>query len=73
MKEYIIWGKTNPTQKEQILLTKLENNPITSEIEARKALRILETKYSCTECRIQEIDLTYPNSLNKLFIQTLKK
>ena len=72
-KEYIIWGKTNPQEEEKILLTKIDNNLITDKTDADKALKLLEKKYSCTECRIQEIDLSYPNNLNSLFTKTINK
>jgi hypothetical protein len=59
MIEYAIWGK--PSQKhnvgtdEQLLVTEIGDR---RKAEAYK--RALETELSCTECRIQKIDLSTP-------------
>lgn len=71
MKEYIIWGKTNPQEDEKILLTRIKGNNITLYLWAVEAKIRLEKKYGCTECRIQEINLAYPESLNKFFAKTI--
>lgn len=65
--EYIIWGQTNPQEPEKILCTKIENELITDKIQAY----LLRVKYNCINIRIQEIDLNYPQSLNKLFINSI--
>lgn len=64
--EYIVWGKQKGQSDESILLTQIEGKQLTRD-EAHNAVRILESKYGCTECRVQEIDLTTkPNFLNTI-------
>ena len=73
MKEYIIWGKRSHQHKdEEILLTKIEGKLITDRREALKGLYIIKTKYNCVECRIQEVNLNCPESINNLFKEAIK-
>jgi hypothetical protein len=69
--EYIIWGQTNPQEYEKILCTKVENELITDKTQVEKIAYLLKVKYNCINIRIQEIDLSYPQSLNKFFIESI--
>lgn len=49
--EYIIWGKNDDNQNEQILYTKAQ-----SYNQAKEIIKILEKDFNCFDCRIQVID-----------------
>jgi len=69
--EYIIWGQTNLEKQEQILCTKVEGELITNRSEAEKIAKVLTEKHGCLNVRIQEVDLSYPQSLNKYFTKSI--
>jgi hypothetical protein len=71
MNEYVIWGKPCPTESERLLLTKSGGHLITDRKTAEQLCKVLTEKYNCTDVRIQEIDLSYPQSINKLFSNTI--
>ena len=60
MKEYVIWGKPENSKNDSLLLTSINGEKITDLKTAKKYQQILETKYNCKNCRIQEIDFTKP-------------
>jgi len=73
MNEFVIWGKTNPAEEEKLLVTKdVNGNQLTDRKKAEFFVSQLEENFGCSECRIQEINMQYPENLNKLFVKTLK-
>jgi len=68
--EFVIWGKPNGSNTEQLLLSKFEGNYITSKEQAQRLCTLLETKCGCKELRVQEIDFSieamddFVNTLN---------
>ncbi len=57
MKEYVIWGIPKGEDDERLLLTSVEGKRIHDRAKAEKALKLLETKFSATNMRIQELDI----------------
>ena len=51
--EFVIWGVAEGEKDENILFTKA-----TTINEAKSVIKVLETKYKCTNCRIQVIDFS---------------
>jgi hypothetical protein len=56
--EYVIWGISQGSNEESLLLTKFENKPISSKEVAENLLNVLSNKYGCTDLRIQAVNLT---------------
>lgn len=69
--EFIIWGKTNPVEDEKLLVSEINGKKLTSTVDAHRVKRILIKKHLCTEIRIQEVNLDYPDCLNKMFIKSI--
>lgn len=66
MKEYVIWGKKPNETDESLLLTKLDGQLMTDKGDAKKAKKLLETKYGCKDVRVQTIDLAKPYSITDI-------
>lgn len=56
MINYVIWGKPPGNEAETILIEKFDGKYVQCVNDARKLQKILETKYKCTQTRIQEVN-----------------
>ncbi len=58
--EYVIWGTPPGSDKDALLLARVEGEPITDKAAAQRYVKTLEQKHGCTATRIQEINLAEP-------------
>lgn len=63
MKEYVIWGVPPNCKDEELLVAKIRGKNITEKEDALFFLDVMVATHNCTNCRIQEIDLT-DNNIN---------
>ena len=64
-KEYIVWGKTENSDDEQILFTKSQTLK-----QAQDVISLLQSKHNCKDCRVQILDLSI--GFNNDFISSIK-
>jgi len=71
-KEYVIFGKVGNSKYEDLLVS--ESAGISSLEEAKKAIKYLEEKYNCKECRVLTFDANEkPDFVNTIIRKNSKK
>ena len=70
--EYVIWGCTPENPNESVILMEhFDNKRITDKEIANNLSLLLQSKYKCTDCRIQEITFEETVNFADCFVKTI--